>query len=73
MPLLSFINKNTKVKEDMYAEVIVDIAASNVDKIFDYNVDGSLCNKIKVGIRVEVPFGNRILEGFVLEIKNKSK
>ena len=29
-------------------------------------------NKIKVGIRVEVPFRSQRLEGFVLEIKDKS-
>ena len=27
---------------------------------------------IKIGIRVEVPFGKQVLEGFVLEIKDSS-
>ncbi len=37
----------------MVAEVIVDIARSEVDKIFDYTCDGS----VAAGSRVEVPFG----------------
>ena len=41
-----------------------------VDKIFDYSVPEELQSKIKVGIRVSVPFGRMTLEGFVLEIKD---
>ena len=32
----------------------------------------NLKDKIKVGIRVKVPFGKMELEGFVIEIKNSS-
>jgi primosomal protein N' (replication factor Y) len=49
----------------MYAEVIVDIAHSQVDRIFEY----SCPNDTKVGCRVKVPFGGRIIEGFVIAIK----
>ena len=42
----------------------------NIDKMFDYLVPDNLIEDIKVGIRVEVPFGNQILDGFVLEIKD---
>ena len=46
----------------MYAQVIVDIAHSQVDRIFEY----SCTDEVKVGCRVKVPFGGRIIEGFVI-------
>jgi primosomal protein N' (replication factor Y) len=51
--------------------VLVELSSKNIDKIFDYNVPLELVSKIKVGIRVTVPFGRMTLEGFVLEIKDK--
>ena len=54
----------------MIAEVIVDILNSEVDKVFDY---GILSNQdIKIGERVLVPFGNRKIEGYVINIKEKT-
>lgn len=52
----------------MIFEVIVDIANSEVDRVFDY-IGG---DDIKVGARVLVPFGNRRIEGFVIGQKEKS-
>ncbi len=52
----------------MIAEVIVDIAASETDRIFDYLCDGD----IAVGSRVRAPFGGKIVPGFVMRIKEKS-
>ncbi len=46
----------------MYAQVIVDIAHSQVDRIFEY----SCPDDVKAGCRVKVPFGGRIIEGFVI-------
>lgn len=57
----------TKIR---YAEVIVDISSSNVDKIFDYVLDDE---NIGVGTRVLVPFGNRKIEGYIVNIKDSSK
>lgn len=54
----------------MVVGVLVELGA--VDKIFDYKVSDRFINDIKIGIRVEVPFGKRVLEGFVLEIKKDS-
>ena len=48
----------------MYAQVIVDIAHSQVDRVFEYSCSGS----VKVGCRVKVPFGGRIIDGFVIKI-----
>lgn len=55
----------------MYAKVIIEIGVKNVDKMFTYIVPNELQNKIKIGIRVKVPFGRQIIEGFVLEITNE--
>jgi len=52
--------------------VLVELSNKNIDKIFDYSVPDNLKDKIKVGIRVKVPFGKMELEGFVIEIKNSS-
>ena len=56
----------------MIIEVLVELSHRNIDKTFDYLVPIELEEKIKVGIRVLVPFGNQKLEGFVLKIKNKN-
>ena len=53
----------------MFAEVIVDISNSEVDRIFDYSVGSS---GAQVGSRVKVPFGNRTIEGYVIDLKETS-
>lgn len=55
----------------MVAGVLVEISNKNVDKIFDYKIPKELEEKIKVGIRVLVPFGRMMIVGFVLEIKDE--
>ena len=52
----------------MYIKVLVELSAFNIDKCFTYFVTDNLRDKIKIGIRVLVPFNNQKLEGFVLEI-----
>ena len=54
----------------MIASVIVDIKAKQVNRSFDYLVPPHLENVIKVGYRVRVLFGKRVLVGFVVELKN---
>lgn len=51
----------------MYAEIIVDIASEQVDRLFTYRVPDSL--HIAPGSRVRVPFGPREKEGFVVRLK----
>ena len=53
----------------MIAEVIVDIAASETDRIFDYLCD----EETIVGSRVRVPFGGKIVPGFVMRLKQTSE
>jgi len=50
----------------MFAKVIVDIASSLVDKVFDYSFDDA--SEYKVGMRVLVPFGNRMIEGYIISL-----
>ncbi len=52
----------------MIAKVIVDILNSEVDRIFDYIAD----DDIVAGDRVLVPFGNRTIEGYVLNLSEES-
>lgn len=54
----------------MIAEVIVDILNSDVDKIYDYKIPEEL--NVQAGQRVAVPFGNRKIEGYVINIKENS-
>lgn len=55
----------------MYAKVIIEYGAKAVDREFTYIVPNNLKDKIKIGHRVLVPFNNRDIEGFVLDISNK--
>ena len=57
----------------MVVSVLVEVSSSNVDKCFDYLVPQELENDIRVGVKVNVPFGRREIIGFVLEIKNDSE
>ena len=52
----------------MYAQVLVEVSIKTVDKPFTYIIPKNLKSKIKVGIRVKVPFGRKIVEGFVADI-----
>lgn len=54
----------------MVIGVLVELSNKNIDKVFDYLVPDEFMSMIKLGIRVEVPFGKQVLEGFVLEIKD---
>lgn len=56
----------------MIVGVLVEITNKSVDRIFDYIVPKDLEKEIAIGKRVEVPFGSRILVGFILEIKQTS-
>ena len=51
----------------MIANVLVEI--QKLDKTFSYLIPNNM--NAKVGIRCLVPFGNRKLEGFIVEIKDK--
>ena len=56
----------------MYVSVLTQIGAKAVDQTFFYHVPKLLENNIKIGVRVRIPFGNMILDGFVLGISDNS-
>jgi len=57
----------------MIAKILVDIKSKNVDKTYDYLVPEKYFGIIEIGARVIVPFGNRKVMGFCLEIAQKSE
>lgn len=54
----------------MYAEVLIEYSAKSIDKTFTYIIPTALSSDIKVGMKVQVPFGNKIINGFVTNIKD---
>ncbi|WP_279080555.1 primosomal protein N' [Lactobacillus apis] len=56
----------------MIAQVVIDIAAKQTDRIFEYHVPDDL-DGVEIGSRVFVPFGSRKLQGFVVGLSEKSK
>ncbi|RAK23318.1 replication restart DNA helicase PriA [Anoxybacillus vitaminiphilus] len=55
------------------AAVIVDVPTRQTDRPFDYLIPEKWENVLQVGMRVTVPFGPRLLQGFVIEIKTHSE
>ena len=56
----------------MYVSVLTQIGAKAVDQRFSYHVPKVLEDNVKVGVRVRVPFGNMILDGFIVDISDSS-
>lgn len=52
----------------MYASVLVEYTNKAVDKTFTYEVPDRLIDKVKVGMKVIVPFNKRNINGFVIEL-----
>lgn len=54
----------------MYANVLIEYSAKSIDKTFTYIIPENLKEDIKVGMKVLVPFGPKIINGFVTGITN---
>lgn len=52
----------------VYANVIVDISVEKLDKTFQYLVPGELKGDVAIGVQVKIPFGNRAVTGYVIEL-----
>ncbi|MBQ2955192.1 MAG: primosomal protein N' [Clostridia bacterium] len=52
-----------------FADIIIDISSEQVDRLFTYRIPDDMT--LVPGQRVEVPFGPRKREGFVIEIKDE--
>ena len=57
----------------MVAQILTQIKSKQVDKTFTYKIPKEIEPKIKVGIRVIIPFGKQKLEGFVLKIEEEKQ
>ena len=59
----------------MIAEIIINSNARALNRVFDYIVPEELEEKIRVGSRVFVSFGNgkKLDDGFVINLKENSK
>ena len=53
----------------MYAEVLIEYPVKKIDKYFTYIIPNNL--ELKVGMKVKVPFNNKVINGFVVSIKNE--
>ena len=53
----------------MYAEVIIDVNNHNVNQSFYYLVPDELKTRSLVGYRVEMPFGTRVVQGYIVNIR----
>jgi primosomal protein N' (replication factor Y) len=50
-----------------YARVRVDTGVFHLDQLYDYQIPEKLTALIQVGVRVQLPFGNRETEGIIVE------
>jgi primosomal protein N' (replication factor Y) len=55
----------------MVAHVLVELKAKGMDQTFTYHIPSFM--HVEVGMRVLVPFGKQMLEGFVLKIEEEIK
>ena len=58
----------------MFADIIVDVSITALDKTYQYRIPSELEKEISIGTCVEIPFGrgNRAISGFVLDITDKA-
>lgn len=58
----------------LYADVIVNSDALDIDRPFTYEIPEEIIDDIKVGQWVKVPFGikNKSIDGFILKIEGKN-
>lgn len=57
----------------MYAYCIIEYPVKTLDKAFTYLIPNNLKDKLKVGMKVLIPFNKRLVHGFVLKIKEDYK
>ena len=54
----------------MYAEILIEYPTKKIDKYFTYKIPLALKDIINIGMKVKVPFGTKIINGFVMNILN---
>ena len=56
----------------MYAEVIIDVNNHNVNQVYSYLVPKEFKDRDIVGYRVEVPFGTRTVQGYIVNTRREN-
>ena len=56
-----------------YANVIVDISHEKLDKTFQYKIPQAMREHLKTGMQVYIPFGNRKIKGYVVELTDEAE
>lgn len=56
-----------------YANIIVDISHEKLDKTFQYLIPEELMGEVRVGVLVDIPFGNRSITGYVVELTDEAE
>ena len=56
-----------------YANIIVDISHEKLDKTFQYLIPENLQAEVRAGVLVEIPFGNRSITGYVVELTDEAE
>ena len=56
-----------------FANIIVDISQEKLDKTFQYRVPPRLEKRLEIGMQVYIPFGNRRLTGYVIELTDTAE
>ena len=56
----------------MYAEVIIDVNNHNVNQVYSYLIPEDFKDMDIVGYRVEVPFGTRTVQGYVVGTRSEN-
>ena len=54
-----------------YANIIVDISHEKLDKTFQYLIPDALTEEVRLGVLVDIPFGNRSITGYVVELTDE--
>lgn len=50
------------------AKVIVDVPSHQTNQMYDYLIPEQLQETIEIGYRVRVPFGSRLIQGYIVDI-----
>lgn len=56
-----------------YANIIVDISHEKLDKTFQYLIPDELQGEVCAGVLVDIPFGNRFITGYVVELTDEAE
>lgn len=56
-----------------FAEVIVDVTAKKLDRVFHYSIPQALRGKLSEGMRVIVPFGPRKVAGYIINFSDSAE